>query len=75
MSPADRRLLANLMSAPEPPPEDAAARAEYIADLHARIDADIAETEARRHLPRGETGTIHFPKVMLDAFGLTEMDR
>lgn len=42
------------------------------ADLHARIDADIAEGLVRPPRPSG--GVIHFPAAMLDAFGLEELD-
>lgn len=67
------RSLYAAAAMPEESPEQAAARREASDSLHARIDADIAESRAK--LPRGETsGTIHFPQVMLDAFGLTEMD-
>lgn len=69
------RSLYAAAAMPEESPEDAAARQEARDSLHARIDADIAETEARRHLPRLSHGVIHFPQAMLDAFGLTEMDR
>ena len=69
-------LIRRLYDAPEPPeesPEQEAARREAARlDLHARIDADIAE--GRERMPRELHGVIHFPAAMLDAFGLTEMD-
>ena len=71
-------IIRRLYDAPEMPvesPEEEAARREAArADLSRRIDADIAEGEARSHSPRPSGGVIHFPAAMLDALGLEEMD-
>lgn len=73
MDPFIRRLY-DATEMPEGSPEEEAARREAArADLHARIDADIAEGRERTPLP--SCGVIHFPAAMLDAFGLVEMDR
>lgn len=67
-------FLRRLLDAPDPVPETPEEAAARHADLERRIDADIAETAARP-MRAPECGVIHFPQAMLDAFGLTEIDR